>query len=106
MSLKRILPENFGPLCDALLVSFAWTQDGRDLSLQLVLGGGTKQTFAFIWVNHLRISIEQPEKGASQPFSCNGSAERTADGRLKVQIDFASQGEISFECESISADGI
>ena len=96
-------PEDFGPLCDALLLSITWPRGGRDLSLDFVLGDGIEKRFTFTWANRIQIAIDQP-KGVAPPLTWEGRAERTDDGRLSVLIDFASQGRISLECESIIAN--
>ena len=100
---ETMRPEDFGPLEDALLVSITWQYGGPDLLLDIVLGDGIKKRITFTWANRIRIQIEQP-KGAGQPLTREGRAERTADDRLNVLIDFGSQGEIRFECESIIAN--
>ena len=76
------------------------------MSLRLLLGHGIGRAFTFTWVNHLRIAIEQRDNGPSQPFSWSGDATRNSDGRLLVHIDFAGQGDIWFQCESISIGGV
>ncbi|HYE19094.1 MAG TPA: hypothetical protein VEA69_11655 [Tepidisphaeraceae bacterium] len=103
--MSSIAPETFGPLCDATLMSFGWEQDGRDLVIRIELAEGPMRRFTFSWVNHLLVSIAQPDNGPSQPFSWEGGAERLSDGRVRVLLDFASQGEISFLCDEITADG-
>jgi hypothetical protein len=100
-----IPPETFGPLGDATLLSLAWEQDGRDLVISLKLPEGATRRFTFTWVDQLSVSIQQQEKGPSQPFSWNGGAEPLSDGRVKVVLDFAQQGEISFQCNEIIFDG-
>lgn len=97
-------PDNFGPLSDATLVSFAWEHGGRDVALQLILGGGIARQYVFTWVDHLSIDITQRDKGPSQPLAWNGAAKKLPNGRLRVLLDFAGQGSVSLECNEIVAD--
>jgi hypothetical protein len=100
-----LTPDKFGPLCDATLISFAWEQKGRDVSVQLVVGDGVLRRYTFTWVDHLRIDLQQRDNGPSQPFTWEGGVERLSSGRLRVFLDFAGQGSISLECNEIAADG-
>jgi len=81
--MSTIAPETFGPLCDATLMSLAWEQDGRDLVINIKLAEGTTRPFTFTWVDHLVVSIQQQENGASQPFSWEGGAQHMPNGRVK-----------------------
>lgn len=105
MPMSTVAPESFGPLCDAALLSVAWEQNGRDLVIELAMAQGEKRRFTFTWVDGLYMSIQQGDEGLSPPFSWDGGAERLPDGRVKVLLDFASQGEIRFTCNEIAADG-
>jgi hypothetical protein len=102
--MTAVPPETFGPLCDATLLSVAWAQDGRDLVITLDLADGRTRRFTFMWVDHLSVSLQQQKNGPSQPLSWDGRAEVLPHGCIKVFLDFANQGEISFECNDITAD--
>lgn len=86
-------------------MALAWENDGGDLVIQLALAGGATRRFTFTWVDRLSVSIVQQPEGPSQPFSWDGNAERLPGGRVKVILDFAHQGAITFECQEIMADG-
>ena len=100
-----IAPETFGPLCDATLLPVAWEQNGRDFVIEFAFPQGDRRRFTFTWMDGLYISIQQQGKRSSQPFSWEGRAKRLPDGRVNVVLDFASQGEIRFTCNEITADG-
>jgi hypothetical protein len=102
--MDNIAPDKFGPLCDVTLESFAWEQAGRDVTVQLTLGRGAVRRYTFTWADHLSVDIRQDERGTSQPFTSEGGAEKLANGRLRIWLDFAGQGSISLECNEIMAD--
>ena len=109
MCLGPLPIEQFGPLCDATLQSFAWVQGDPDmpppLVLTLRLGDGSVRAYTFTWVSHLEIPLVQKDRGPCQPFSWEGNARRLDDERIAVAIDFASQGAIVFQCQEISVAG-
>jgi hypothetical protein len=102
--MKVIAPESFGPLGDASLKAIAWEQDGRDLAISVELPGSAQRRFVFTWVDHVQISLVQGEHGPCQPFTWDGDAKKSENGRVCVTLDFASQGRISLECNEISVD--
>jgi hypothetical protein len=103
--LVTVPPSSFGALGDAMLVSFTWEREGRDVSIQLILASGVLFGYTFTWVDHLRIDIKQRDNGPSQPFAWEGTATQLPNGRIQVQLDFAGQGSVSLVCNEIMTDG-
>ncbi|MFH5803246.1 hypothetical protein [Alienimonas sp. DA493] len=95
---------NSYPLCDAVLDSITWINDGRDVSIGLRFAAGSAVLFRFEWVDQLRIELTQNERQASQPLSWDCAAENIENGRKRISLDFSSQGSMSFRCNTIARE--
>ena len=94
VELSKLTARQFS-LCDAHLEGFRWLEEGRDVRFDLTNGFGQKVQLTCTWVSALKIELEPK----SQPFSWECTVAEVGN-RWKLQLDFASAGDIWLECET------
>jgi hypothetical protein len=95
------------PLADTELISIEWLEAGRDL--RMVFGEETqrRQSVLFRWMSDLRVELDQGSFGVSPPFTFQVTAEERSPSGFHIIFEFggAANGQISFNCNQIFADG-
>lgn len=87
-------------LSDASLGLMRWVHEGRDIEISLALASGRTVVLIFEWVKGLKIEIHQRD-GAMRPLAWDGTAGLLDGNRSRVILDFAHDGSITLECETI-----
>jgi hypothetical protein len=98
---------------DATFHGFVWENGGRDLRLHLVHASGEISGLTCHWASDLVIDLHWDRPAISSeanPLRRGGplltwecGMEPTTEGRWKVVLDFAHDGTMRFECESITS---
>lgn len=84
---------------DAQLRGFCWENEGSHLRLFIRHASRPIHSLLCHWVRDLRV----PGTWQSTLLTWSGSIEPTAEGRWRLSIDLASDGELSLECEKVIA---
>jgi hypothetical protein len=86
------------PKCDCHLLGIAWPKSQScELELRLRNPEGRTETIRFTWVENLSIRLDLPSF-----VGLTWNAEYVRDGdRIRVHLDFASDGDVTFECGGI-----
>src|SRR5690606_14942306 len=87
-------------LSDASLVGLSWGNDGKDLVLRLDHAKGYEVQLMCNWVRGISASISFPSDQCSPPFLWEASISPISNG-FTVVLDFASQGHLRFDCQSL-----
>jgi hypothetical protein len=84
---------------DAQLCGFSWEKDGLDL--RLFLEHASQPIQSLLCHGASELSVPATWKGPS--LSWSGTIEPAANGRWRVSIDLASSGDVTVECENVTA---
>jgi hypothetical protein len=84
---------------DATLSGFCWEKEGPHLRLFLEHASRPIQSILCHWVSNVTV----PSTWQHAMLSWSGSIEPLADGRWRVSIDLASNGDLSLECDKVTA---
>jgi hypothetical protein len=102
------------PRGDVHMTGMSWLEIDAGIELKLVYPGADYPgvyTLRCSWVSHLQISIETRVDEAGKalsggpPMTWDTSFEQNASGRWRVAFDFASAGEVQFECSDMELLG-
>jgi hypothetical protein len=98
---------------DATFHGFVWENEGKDLKLHLAHASQAVSALICHWASDLVINLNWRRPRSStehHPIRRGGTLltweckmEVGSDGRWRVMLDFAHDGEVTFECESITA---
>jgi hypothetical protein len=108
MALRTLTPTELRSLhfCDACVTSISWENEDLDLRIVATLGDGRTATFIFRWTEKLRIDLTYPERTNLAPKTWEVIFDDSQAGVISVLFDFASQGSLRLQCETVDVDGI
>src|SRR3954468_20286935 len=87
-------------LGDMHLWAIRWESDGRDVTLRVELGNGTRVELCCTWATNLRCDFAKHARGGPL-LTWAGSVEIVAGGTHEVRLDFARDGQMSLKCNDV-----
>jgi hypothetical protein len=86
---------------DMVLWAIRWDSDGRDITLRVKLGNGTRVELCCTWATNLSCNFEKRAHGGPL-MTWDGSVDTAPDGTHEVRFDFASEGQMSLKCNDVT----
>ncbi len=88
--------------CDAIIDGITWENDGRDLVLKWKRDGKNIGVLTCTWAHTIFINLKTGNNSSGGTLlTWDASFTQTQNKEWRVMFDFASQGEINFECHEI-----
>ncbi|MEO0479355.1 MAG: hypothetical protein AAF196_07740 [Planctomycetota bacterium] len=84
--------------CDADLLAIRWTADGRDFSLDLILGDERSANLTCTWAAGVRVDLRADSSELGGPLSTECRWTESADG-WQMSFAFGSRGVIELRCQ-------
>lgn len=91
------------PRCDVELLAIEWLAD-QALRLSLLLPDKRVVRTTFAFARQLKTDIRFPERTGGRPLTWDISFSRLPSDGWHVLLDFASQGNIEFDCSELHAE--
>ena len=86
---------------DVSLYAVKWSQDGRDLLLELDFPRMGLATLLCSWARNVEIQVISKENEGGPPLSWDASFKQLAKTGWNICLDFADRGQLSLECTEL-----
>ena len=86
---------------DVSLFGTQWTDDGRDMVLDLELPNSGRYFLTCTWAASISIDLTSKASEGGPPMTVETSFRHLDSGRTRITLDFLDRGSITLDCNEV-----